>query len=82
MTEALNPGSVDGIGRAMVGTVIHLLDRALRPVPSGAVGEIYIETPGVARGYLGRTAETAARFVANPFGSTGLRMFRSGDRAR
>ncbi|MDV7991728.1 MULTISPECIES: amino acid adenylation domain-containing protein [unclassified Rhodococcus (in: high G+C Gram-positive bacteria)] len=82
MTEPLNPGSADGIGRAMVGAVIHLLDRALRPVPSGAVGEIYIETPGVARGYLGRTAETAARFVANPFGSSGLRMFRSGDRAR
>ncbi|OZE40016.1 non-ribosomal peptide synthetase [Rhodococcus sp. 05-2254-4] len=82
MTEPLNPGSADGIGRAMVGAVIHLLDRALRPVPSGAVGEIYIETPGVARGYLGRTAETAARFVANPFGSNGLRLFRSGDRAR
>ncbi|MDV6232418.1 amino acid adenylation domain-containing protein [Rhodococcus sp. NPDC079359] len=82
MTEPLNLGSADGIGRAMVGAVIHLLDRALRPVPSGAVGEIYIETRGVARGYLGRTAETAARFVANPFGSSGLRMFRSGDRAR
>ncbi|WP_256980822.1 amino acid adenylation domain-containing protein [Rhodococcus sp. 14-1411-2a] len=82
MTEPLNPGGADGIGRAMVGAVIHLLDRALRPVPSGAVGEIYIETRGVARGYLGRTAETAARFVANPFGSSGLRMFRSGDRAR
>ncbi|TFI43508.1 amino acid adenylation domain-containing protein [Rhodococcus sp. 1R11] len=82
MTEPLNPGSADGIGRAMVGAVIHLLDRTLRPVPSGAVGEIYIETPGVARGYLGRTADTAACFVANPFGSNGSRMFRSGDRAR
>ncbi|WP_279395734.1 amino acid adenylation domain-containing protein [Rhodococcus sp. ARC_M12] len=82
MTEPLHPGSADGIGRAMVGAVIHLLDRTLRPVPSGAVGEIYIETPGVARGYLGRTADTAARFVANPFGSNGSRMFRSGDRAR
>ncbi|OZC84806.1 non-ribosomal peptide synthetase [Rhodococcus sp. 06-412-2C] len=82
MTAPLNPGSADGIGRAMVGAVIHLLDRTLRPVPSGAVGEIYIETPGVARGYLGRTADTVARFVANPFGSNGNRMFRSGDRAR
>ncbi|WP_230594712.1 non-ribosomal peptide synthetase [Rhodococcoides fascians] len=82
MTAPLTPGSADGIGRAMVGAVIHLLDRSLRPVPSGAVGEIYIETPGVARGYLGRTADTAARFVANPFGSNGSRMFRSGDRAR
>ncbi|WP_415972526.1 amino acid adenylation domain-containing protein [Rhodococcus sp. 077-4] len=82
MTAPLNPGSADGIGRAMVGAVIHLLDRTLRPVPSGAVGEIYIETSGVARGYLGRTADTAARFVANPFGSSGTRIFRSGDRAR
>ncbi|WP_256993671.1 non-ribosomal peptide synthetase [Rhodococcus sp. 06-418-5] len=82
MTAPLNPGSADGIGRAMVGAVIHLLDRTLRPVPSGAVGEIYIETLGVARGYLGRTPDTAARFVANPFSSAGLRMFRSGDRAR
>ncbi|MBY4215269.1 amino acid adenylation domain-containing protein [Rhodococcus fascians] len=82
MTAPLNPGSADGIGRAMVGAVIHLLDRTLRPIPSGAVGEIYIETPGIARGYLGRTAETAARFVANPFGSNETRMLRSGDRAR
>ncbi|MCZ4520062.1 amino acid adenylation domain-containing protein [Rhodococcus ruber] len=82
MTASLNPGSADGIGRAMVGAVIHLLDRTLRPVPSGAVGEIYIETPGVARGYLGRTPDTAARFVADPFSSNGRRMFRSGDRAR
>ncbi|MGB2722166.1 MAG: amino acid adenylation domain-containing protein [Rhodococcus sp. (in: high G+C Gram-positive bacteria)] len=82
MTAPLHPGSADGIGRAMVGAVIHLLDRTLRPVPSGAVGEIYIETPGVARGYLGRTLETAARFVANPFSSSGSWMFRSGDRAR
>ncbi|AJW42138.1 non-ribosomal peptide synthetase [Rhodococcus sp. B7740] len=82
MTVPLNPGSAYGIGRAMVGAVIHLLDRTLRPVPPGAVGEIYIETLGVARGYLGRTPDTAARFVANPFGSAGLRMFRSGYRAR
>ncbi|WP_206491028.1 non-ribosomal peptide synthetase [Rhodococcus sp. KRD162] len=82
MTAPLHQGSNAGIGRAMVGAVIHLLDRALRPVPVGAVGEIYIETPGVARGYLGRTADTAARFVAHPFGSSGLRIFRSGDRAR
>jgi amino acid adenylation domain-containing protein len=82
MTAPLHPGSAFGIGRAMVGAVIHLLDHTLRPVPSGAVGEIYIETPGVARGYLGRTQDTAGRFVANPFGSVGSRMFRSGDRAR
>ena len=82
MTAPLYPGSSAGIGRAMVGATIHLLDRTLQPVPPGAVGEIYIESPGVARGYLGRTGATAVRFVPNPFGRSGLPMFRSGDRAR
>ncbi|MDZ7910702.1 MAG: amino acid adenylation domain-containing protein [Rhodococcus sp. (in: high G+C Gram-positive bacteria)] len=82
MTAPLYPGSACGIGRAMVGVVIRLLDRSLRPVPPGAVGEIYIESSGVARGYLGRSAETAGRFIANPFDNNGTRLFRSGDRAR
>ncbi|WP_037163586.1 non-ribosomal peptide synthetase [Rhodococcoides fascians] len=71
-----------GIGTAMVGAVLHLLDRNMRPVPPGAIGEIYIATAGVARGYADRAAATASRFVAYPFGGTGVRMFRSGDMAR
>lgn len=82
MTTPLYPGIAHGIGRAMVGAVIRLLDRSLRPVPPGAIGEIYIDSPGVARGYLGRSANTAGRFVADPFGNKGARLFRSGDRAR
>ena len=82
MTDALVAGEAIGIGTAMVGTEIHLLDRTLRPVPTGAVGEVYIATTGIARGYGNRAAATASRFVADPLGGAGRRLFRSGDMAR
>jgi amino acid adenylation domain-containing protein/non-ribosomal peptide synthase protein (TIGR01720 family) len=70
------------IGAAIPGTHVHLLDSRLRPVPDGTGGEMYVAGPGVARGYLGRTATTASRFVADPFGPRGSRMYRTGDLAR
>ncbi|MET4050255.1 amino acid adenylation domain-containing protein [Rhodococcus sp. UYP5] len=82
MTDPLHAGEAIGIGAAMTGAEIYLLDRTLHPVPAGATGEIFIETRGLARGYLRRSADTATRFIANPFGGDGSRLFRSGDLAR
>lgn len=65
------------IGRPITGASIHVLDDGL-PVPDGVVAELAIGGAGLARGYLRRPSETAARFVPDPFGM-GQRVFRSGD---
>ncbi|BCJ33896.1 hypothetical protein Athai_13990 [Actinocatenispora thailandica] len=75
------PGVGSRIGRALPDTVCYVLDERLRPVPTGVAGELYLAGPSVTRGYLGRAALTAGRFVACPW-RRGARMYRSGDVVR
>jgi amino acid adenylation domain-containing protein len=73
------------VGRPLADLEVLLLDRRGEPVPLGVPGEIHVGGPGLARGYLGRPALTAERFVPHPWGGTtasGARLYRSGDLAR
>ncbi|KQU03086.1 hypothetical protein ASG56_20060 [Rhodococcus sp. Leaf7] len=79
LTPPMRPGEQVTIGAPRRGVNVRVLDRRLRPVVAGARGELYLSGPALARGYLGQLALTSSRFVADPFGSDGDRMYRTGD---
>ncbi|WP_341720548.1 amino acid adenylation domain-containing protein [Micromonospora sp. FIMYZ51] len=83
ITEADTRRGASPIGGPLPDLAVYLLDQHRRPVPTGAVGEMYVGGRGVARGYLYRPELTAERFLDDPFrGESGARMYRTGDLAR
>ena len=82
ISPALQPGDSVTIGGPIEGTSARILDGGLRPVPVGVSAELYTSGPQLARGYLMRPSLTASRFVANPYGEPGDRMYRTGDVVR
>ncbi|MCD2124706.1 non-ribosomal peptide synthetase [Rhodococcus rhodochrous] len=78
----MEPGRPITIGEPIVGMTALVLDSRLRPVAAGMAGELYVAGRALARGYHRRNALTAERFVPNPYGEPGDRMYRTGDVVR
>jgi amino acid adenylation domain-containing protein len=71
------------IGKPVANTTLYVLDKNLNPAPLGALGELFVGGPGVARGYWGHPDLTAEKFLPDPFSETaGSRLYRTGDLVR
>lgn len=89
LTFPVEPDTVDPrcsslpLGRPLPGVQVYVLDHVMEPVPGWMAGELYIGGRAPARGYFGRPAETAERFIPDPFGERpGGRLYRTGDLGR
>lgn len=80
--DAVSGDGLIPLGAPIPNTTMYVLGQYRQPVPVGVPGEVYIGGAGVARGYLGRAELTAERFVPDPYGPPGARLYRSGDLAR
>jgi natural product biosynthesis luciferase-like monooxygenase protein len=79
----LDGGDAVTIGLPLANVRCYVVDAYGRPTPANVAGELLLGGPGIARGYLGRPALTAQRFVPDPFsGEAGARLYRTGDLVR
>ncbi|WP_341261952.1 amino acid adenylation domain-containing protein [Gordonia rubripertincta] len=77
--DFVDAATASDIGAPLLGSRVHVLDGRLAPLPDGVPGELYVSGLQVTRGFLRRHGLTATRYVADPFGPPGSRMYRTGD---
>ena len=81
-SAVVNDDGEPSIGRPLPGSRAYALDAGMAPCPIGVIGELWLAGAGLSRGYLHRPDLTAERFLPDPFGAAGGRLYRTGDRAR